>query len=231
MKKAPIEPVLAQPGAYRQVFRDGETVLLTAAARWPRLAEASPGLRRVTRYYNALAARWRRWWEGPLLERARAAAGPETPPWSASMDFTVTLFSPDLLSLFIDIVEETGSRPRRVRLGDVWALPSGVPLELKELLARRRWRSAALETVRAQVEERVSSGDCLYYEDWPRLVSARFSPQRFYLTGEGPVVFYPPEAIAPALEGFPTFSLASLCPAGSPPTGAETSPRAVSGTF
>ena len=74
MKKTPTAPAPAQPGAYRQVFREGEAVLLTASARWLQLEETSPGARRVNRYYNALFDRWRRRWEGPLLERAKAAA-------------------------------------------------------------------------------------------------------------------------------------------------------------
>lgn len=217
MKKTPSVPALAQPGEYRQVFRDGETVLLTVSARWPRLEENSPGARRVNRYYAALFDRWCKRWEGPLLARAKAAAGPETPPWSAELDFTVTRFSDGLFSLYLDLTEDTGKRPRRVRLGDIWTLPAGVPLTLRELLPRQRWwRGAVVETVRAQVGERLRTGESIYYEDWPRLVSTQFSPQRAYLTEEGPVVFYPQESIAPALEGFPAFSLASLCPADSP---------------
>ncbi len=45
-----------------------------------------------------------------------------------------------------------------------------------------------------------------------KLVSKRFSPRRFYLTEDGPVVFYPVESVAPAMEGFPSFSLAELLP-------------------
>ena len=218
MKKTPTAPAPAQPGAYRQVFREGEAVLLTASARWPQLEETSPGARRVNRYYNALFDRWRRRWEGPLLEQAKAAAGPEMPPWSASLDFTVTFFSPEVFSLYIDITEDTGKRPRKLRLGDIWALPAGVPLGLRELLPRRRWwRGPMMETIRAQVGERLRTGESIYYEDWPKLVSTHFSPQRAYLTEEGPAVFYPPETIAPSIEGFPTFSLAALCPAPPPP--------------
>ena len=74
MKKEPPTLAPASPGAYRQVFKEGEAVLLTVTARWPRLEGDFPGVRRVNRYYDALFQRWRRRWEGPLLERARAAA-------------------------------------------------------------------------------------------------------------------------------------------------------------
>ena len=225
MKTTTTPPALAEAGTYRQVFRQGEAVLLTAAARWPRLEETSPGIRRVNRYYDALFDRWRRRWEGPLLEQAKAAAGPESPPWSAQLDFTVTHFSDGLFSLYIDVVEETASRPRRIRLGDIWSLPAGVPVTLRELLPRRRWwRGPVMEAIRAQVGQRVQAGESIYYEDWPRLVSTHFSPQRAYLTEQGPTVFYPQETIAPSLEGFPTFSLAALCPPVSPPEEATEAP-------
>lgn len=214
MKQPPAPPQLAAEGQYRQTFRQGEAVLLTASARWPRFREDSPGLKRLNRYYDALADRWQKRWEGPLLDRAKAAQGPETPPWQAEMTFTVTLFTPELFSLYLDITEDTGSpRPRTLRLGDAWHIPSGVPLTLRELLPHQRWwRRPVLSEVRRQIGARLSAGEALYHEDWLSLVSRRFSPHRFYLTEAGPQLFYPPDAIAPPLEGFPTFSLAALLP-------------------
>ena len=193
-------------GTYQRVFRDGERVALTLSQRWPRLEEGGPGSRRVNRYYAALAQRWRERWEGPLLERAKAA-GEDRPAWTASLDYTVTLDRDGLLSLYWDAVEATGGpRPRRIRQGDVWQLPQGLPVALRELLPRRRWwRTPIIEEVRRQIGAQVSAGEAIYYEDWPALVSKRFSPERFYLTEKGPAVFYPMESIAPALEGFPTF--------------------------
>jgi len=213
MKKEPIIPVLGEPGTYEEVFREGEAVLLTVRARWPRLEETCPGLRRVNRYYGELADRWRKRWAGPLLTRAKAAGrAPDAPPWRATLDFTVTLLREDLLSLYWEAAEDTGGRrPRRMRQGDVWRLPEGVPVALRELLPQRRWwRGAVLEEVRRQIGERIRSGEAAFYEDWPGLASRKFSPGRFFLTGEGPVVFYPVESIAPAMEGFPSFSLKNL---------------------
>jgi len=214
MKKGPVELRLAQPGQEKKEFREEGRLLLTVTARWPRLEETAPGLKRVDRYYDALADRWSKRWQGPLLERARAAK-PER-PWTASLDFTVTCFRDGILSLYLDAVEDTGQRrPRRVRQGDVWALPAGVPVTLRELLPKRRWwRGPVLEEVRRQIGERVNSGESAFYEDWPALASKKFSPRRFYLTEAGPVVFYPMESVAPAMEGFPTFSLSALVPAG-----------------
>lgn len=209
MKKERPVPTLAQPGTYKEVFREGERVLLTVQARWPRLEGEGPGLRRINRYYEALAQRWKKRWSGPLLEAAKAAAGPETPPWEANLDFTVTLFHEDCLSLYWDIAEDVGARrPRRIRQGDVWQLPEGVPIPLRDLLPpARSWRKAVVEDIRRQIEERTAAGESIFRESWPTLSARAFSPDRFYLTEGGPMVFYPVETIAPALEGFPTFPL------------------------
>lgn len=219
MKKPPASPALAEPGCCEKVFQDDGVTLLTVHARWPRLEETSPGARRINRYYDALADRWLKRWEGPLQERAKAVlagGGGElgTLPWSASLDFTVTLFQDGALSLYLDTVEATGQRrPRRVRQGDAWLLPAGIPLTLRELLPRRRWwRGPVLEAVRRQAGRQLQAGEAVFYDDWVKLLSKRFSPRRFYLTPAGPVVFYPVEAVAPAMEGFPAFSLAELLP-------------------
>lgn len=212
-------PALGEPGTYEEVFQEGEAVLLTIRARWPRLEENCPGCRRVNRYYEALADRWKKRWAGPLLEQAKAAAGPESPPWEARLDFTVTLFQDRMLSLYWEAVEDVGTRrPRQVRQGDVWRLPEGVPVTLRELLPPRRWwRGPVLEQVRRQIGQRVNTGEAVFFEGWPGLASRKFSPGRFYLTEDGPVVFYPIETIAPAMEGFPSFLLRDIPIAAEPP--------------
>lgn len=189
---------------HRQVFQGEEGPLLTLRARWPQPEGEDKASRRLRRYYDRLAQRWLERWTGPLLERAKAA---QARNWQAEMDFTVTCFENGLLSLYIDL-SETTDRPRTVRLGDVWEMKRGTPMALPDLLGRpRRWRNWALEQVEKQAEGRVGSGEYLYYEDWPRLCRKWFSPERCYLTVEGPVVFYPMETIAPALEGVPIFPL------------------------
>lgn len=191
-------------GHHRQVFPGEEGPLLTLRARWPQPEGEDRASRRLRRYYDRLAQRWLERWTGPLLERAKAA---QARNWQAEMDFTVTCFENGLLSLYIDL-SETTDRPRAVRLGDVWEMERGTPVALPDLLGRpRRWRNWALEQVEKQAEGRVGSGEYLYYEDWPQLCRRWFSPERYYLTAEAPVVFYPMETIAPALEGVPVFPL------------------------
>lgn len=209
MEKDRSAPCLSQPGTHQEVFRDGERVLLTVSARWLQLEGDSPGVRRINRYYQSLSEAWKRRWAGPLLERAKAAATPDSPPWEARLDFTVTLLSQELLSLRWDVAEDVGlRRPRRLRTGDTWLLPQGTPVNLRELLPPRRlWKKGIVEEVRRQIGRRVEAGEAVFYEDWHSLAARKFSPGRFYLTEDGPVVFYPVETIAPAMEGFPSFLL------------------------
>ncbi len=214
MKKELTAPRLGSPGVYEETFREGPAVLLSVRARWPQLEGEGPGLRRINRYYDALAQRWKKRWAGSLLEQAKAANQPDSPPWEAALTFQLRLFQEDLLSLTWESTESTGQRrPRRIRQGDVWRLPQGVPLTLRELLPpARSWRRDVVAEILRQIEVRTASGESAFLPDWPRLASRAFSPGRFYLTQEGPVVFYPVEAIAPALEGFPEFPLFSLLP-------------------
>lgn len=209
MKKELPTPALAEDGVYQETIREGDEVLLTLSARWPRLEGDWPGARRINRYYETLADRWKRRWTGPLLDQARSGREPGSKPWAAGLEFTVTLLREDCLSLYWEVSEDVGQRrQRRMRQGDAWLMPQGVPLTLRELLPPQRWwRGTVLEEIRRQVGERIQTGESLFFEDWPSLVSRKFSPGRFYLTEEGPAVFYPVESIAPALEGFPTFLL------------------------
>lgn len=198
------DPAPMGAGHHQQVFQGEEGPMLTLRARWPQPEGEDRASRRLRRYYDRLARRWLARWTGPLLARARAAQARD---WQAGMDFTVTHCEDGLLSLYIDLTETT-DRPRTVRLGDVWEMKRGTPVALPALLGcPRRWKGQVLEQVERQAERRVGSGEYLYYEDWPRLCRKWFSPERCYLTAEGPVVFYPAETIAPALEGVPAFPL------------------------
>lgn len=213
MAKAVVLPQLDQPGAWEQVFRDGGRELLRATAHWPKLAEDSPGLRRVNRYYDHLSRQWQKRWEGTLLPQARAMVPEGGRPWSVSLTYQITLFTPQILSLWWEVREDTGERrPKRVRQGDIWALPQGVPILPGELFSSvgKGWRKAVLAEVEKQITARLQEGESLFREDWPQRIGPALSSEGFYLTAEGPCLFYPIESIAPALESFPTFSLASL---------------------
>lgn len=201
----------------QQLKQEGRLVLKLSITL-PRLIGESPGVRRVNRYYQRLGDQWRERWTGPLYARACAAqsaaiaASLSFRPWEVQVDYTITSQTPTLLSLYWDAYENIGgAHGLTVRHGDTWQLPSGTPISLRDQLpGPRNWRSWILQEISRQVTARVASGEGLYFEAWPALIRTYFSPERFYLTPDGPVVFYPLYSIAPYAEGIPTFVLSNL---------------------
>lgn len=200
----------------QQLKQEGRPVLLLSLSL-PRLVSESRGAEQINRYYQRLADQWRARWCGPLYQRAcaaeRAALDASRPfrPWRVQVDYTLTLQTPTLLSLFWEVREELDAAGLPRRHGDTWQLPWGAPLSLHALLLpSSRRRSAVLAEVARQIRERTSAGEEQYHQDWPRLIRTRFSPERFYVTEEGPVLFYPACSIAPRFEGTPAFSLSAL---------------------
>lgn len=192
-----------------------EEPVLTLSLRAPALEGDTPGLRRIGRCFARQARAWRTRWEGELyagacaaLTEARAQSRPFT-PWTAELDFTVTCNGGGVLSLRADAAERHGTaRPLLVRSGETWDLSSGTPIPLSALFPpRTRWRKQLLAAVEEQCARRASSGEFLFYEDWPRRVAADFDPDHFYLTGDALVLFYPLHTLCPAAEGIPEFSL------------------------
>ena len=170
---------------------------------------------RLERYYRRTEAAWTARWEKILYPRAcaalRAARAASRPfrPWEASLTPAVTLDAPERLSLTVDAVERLdGPHAVTLRRGDAWALPGGKPLALAELFpAGFRWRRWVLEEVARQLRARQASGESRFWPDWERRLARSFDPERFFLTEEGPSVFFPLYALGPYVEGIPTFPL------------------------
>lgn len=193
---------------------EGERVL-TLSIRRPEPSDKTRADRRVGRYYERLAEAWRARWETVVYPRACQALQQARSqsrvfvPWSASLDFCVTLERDTVLSLYLDAVEAgPAPRPMTVRSGDTWDLTTGTPLTLAPFLPRcthpRRILAADLQR---QAAERLAGGESLFFEDAPARVPAVFSPRRFYLTQAGPAAFFPMCSLGPAAEGIPEFPL------------------------
>ena len=94
------------------------------------------------------------------------------------------------------------------RTAGTWGGETGDLLRLPEVLpGRKGWRRQVLGEVRRQVGARRARGGSLLYGDAAERAAAQFSPRRFYLTEEGPVLFYPMYALGSPAEGIPVFSL------------------------
>lgn len=220
-EKKQVESVPLEAGTWKQVLKyEGEPVL-TLSLRYPKLPEDRAAFRRIGRYYQRVADTWRARWEGGLYQRAccalaeaRAQSKPFR-PWEAALDFTVTYHENGRLSLYQDAYEYTGgAHGMTTRRGDTWRLRSGVPIPLRAFFPpRTRWRREVYATIREQVSAQMATGESLYLDGWEQAVAPLFDPERFYLTQEGIVVFYPLYALAPYAEGMPTFLVQRWCDA------------------
>lgn len=179
--------------------------VLTAAVSLPEpVPAADPISRRIRRYYQLQCRSFLRYCETYLLP---LAASQPLPRLHAELTYQITYNEGGLWSLFTQSREQgPGGQAALLRRGDTWDLASGYPVALSSLFPRRSgWKRRLLAAAEAQALQREEAGVSQYHEGVRRLLRRHFNSQNFYLTAEGLVLFYPMYAIAPAMEGIPTF--------------------------
>ena len=193
-------------------FPPDDLPLLTASIRLPRWN--GTGGRRFDRYYAAYGRAFFSYCQQELLPRVTAALalaqqnGGALPEWQITLDTTVTLERPDLISLYTDSVERGEGRRLVLRRGDTWDLSAGTPVPLSDFFpGDLLWRRRLLQAVAEQIQRQQELGIALYRPDWRRCLRTAFSADHFYLTEEHLCLFYQMYAIAPPVEGVPVFSI------------------------
>ena len=200
-----------QHSRFVQQLKLDDCPVLRISCSLPRLVGASRGARRINRYYRQLSDAWRSRWTGVLYTRACAAQrearsnGTSFAPWEAALDYTITLQTPELLSLTWR-VQETRTEARRVQQhGDTWSLPDGRPLPLRSFLpGGRRWKHLLLNEIAGQIAARTASGEP-FRSDSAAVPRRYFQPEQFFLTPEGVTVWFAPDTLADASAGAPSF--------------------------
>lgn len=171
--------------------------------------------RRVLRYYRRLEGNWLRRWEGEVYHRActaaaeaRAGSRPFT-PWTAALKAEAELLEGEKrLCVRWQVEEMLGGRRGILYQGDVWQLPRGEPVVLKEFFPRRTpWKQQVMAQAEEQIRRRLAAGEFCCWQEWPVLLKRTFDPDHYFQTEEGPVLFFPLCAITPYFEGIPTFPL------------------------
>jgi len=192
---------------YQRLFKCDGRPTLTIRQSYPRLTGPGYGIGHINHYYKALAEQWRMRWEEELAKLACEAMAEQTAPWEAVLDFTVTYQENGLFSLYTDAYEYTGgAHGHTVRRGDTWELAEGLPRSLFSFFPEEHRPKCHIHTeITAQAQAMQASGDHIFFDDLEALIREYFDPELFYLTPGGTAVFYPLYAIAPYVEGFPTF--------------------------
>ena len=188
--------------------------VLSAAVSVPEPIPAADKIsRRIRRYYQLQCRSYLRYCEKALLPQAAAEvrsaldASQPLPRFQAELTYQVTYNQDGLWSLYTQSRESgPGWGTVLLRRGDTWDLSSGYPMALTAFFPRRSgWKRRLLEAADAEVRRREAAGASHYYEGVRRKLRRYLNPQNFYLTADGLVFFYPMYAIAPAVEGIPTF--------------------------
>lgn len=178
---------------------------------WPEIKGGGRGGKRIGRYYRRMMQTWKKRWERELyweacldLVACRERSRPFR-PWRAVLEGEVTLQRDGLLSLRMEAREYwTDGRPLRVSVGDVWRMPEGTPVELKELFpGQRLWRRTVLRTLAETAQTCRSTGDCFLDRDVSRKLGSLLKSGGYCLR-EGGVEFRFAQCLAaPAAEGCP----------------------------
>ena len=212
--KEPLTQLHTEAMTAERTWTVEEIPVLTAAVSLPEpVPAADPISRRIRRYYQLQYRSFLRYCETYLLPlaaeeyRAALAASQPLPRLHAELTYQITYHEGGLWSLFTQSREQgPGGQAALLRRGDTWDLASGYPVALSSLFPRRSgWKRRLLAAAEAQALQREEAGVSQYHEGVRRLLRRHFNSQNFYLTAEGLVLFYPMYAIAPAMEGIPTF--------------------------
>ena len=206
------QPIVLQPLDQELTFCADEVPLLTAQVILPRWDSRSAG--RFNRYYRACADSFQRLCRQELFPRAEAAycrareEATPIPQWQAQLTTTVTLRREHLISLHTDAQVTGMPRQYTARRGDTWDLRCGLLLSLSDCFpAHVCWRSELLDAAARQIETQLSRWPSRYRENWRSELRHAFHSHHFYLSEEGLCFFFPPDSIAPASAGIPTFCL------------------------
>lgn len=201
--------------AEREWTVDGIPVL-TATVSLPRPVPSTGRIAgRIDRYYQLQSRSYLRYCEHWLLPsaaeeyRAALAASSPLPHFTAELAYRETYNEGGLWSLYTQSWE-TGlpGQTSVVRRGDTWDLTSGYPVALSALFPRRsNLKKNLLARAEAEIQRQEKAGVARYHEAWRRALRRNFNPQNFYLTADGLAFFYQMYAIAPSVEGVPTFLL------------------------
>lgn len=204
----------ASPQQWERSLKSNGTVVLCCSIRRPTFPK--PGkTRRIEHYFAQLAHLWQTRWETKLYRQAVQAFESQSErnpfqPWQATMDYQITYWNPPLLSIRIDIQEQK-STPYAASLciGEVWDCSNGFPCSLRSFLPDKRcgWKRFLTERIKEQAQVLLASGESLLDTDRCPNIQQLLDPNRFYLTENGLVIFFPQCTLGSYGEGIPTFTI------------------------
>lgn len=200
-----------------RVWTVDEIPVLTAALSIPQWPKGAGGrtILRLNRYYRQHARSFLAYCNRFLYPQAEAdfrqacRTGAPLPCGRALLNCTVTCTHDRFLSLYLDCTEWAGTaRAVTLRRSDTWDLATGWPVSARDCFPRGvPIRRRCLSTAREVCARQAAEGLCVYADNLSMRLRRHLNLRNFYLSEEGFHFYYQMYAIAPAIEGIPTFLL------------------------
>ena len=183
----------------RSFLRDGNT-MLDLDARLPEIKGAA--------WMNAYYSRLFRRLAGFCAEELVPELPSRDHPLKLDLEYQLRLMTPGILSLTLELFRRDGRSIPAARFGAVWSRTAGFPLPLRAFFPKTSGLRRCLRSwLRAEALERLRSGFCLYDPRQAERAGILFSPQNYYASEQGIVLFFPPLTLGSPSEGIPEFLL------------------------
>ena len=199
----------------KETLRDENRALLRVTRHIPHFDGDAALCEKLNGFYGGAAEEFLHFCEkkyAPALRRGTAQKKErenrekenEKAPYGASMNWTRTFQSEDLLSLVTDISIFDGKTRHLRRFCHTWLLSSCTPLSSSRLFdtsgaGRKKILSAVCDKVRRE------EGGFRYYPDAERRARRYFDIERSYLTPRGVAFYYPDGLLFPSEGRFPAY--------------------------
>ena len=205
-----------QPMEAERVWDADGVPILRARASLPQPSAENRRWRKIRAFYRLQSRAFFRYCQGELRPwaarecRAARENSLPMPDFRAELAFQETYLSGRQWSLYTELWEDAApGLPMRRRWGDVWDLATGYPVALSAFFpSGARWKRKLLAIAAEEMERREKRGLSAYYPDWRRRLRRFFNPRNYYITPDGLTLFFPMCALAPPMEGIPSF----VCP-------------------
>jgi len=127
----------------------------------------------------------------------------------AIFTYVITYNQNGVISLYHDeYIYSGGAHGITVRQSETWNIKDGCRIYLYQFSGDpSAFRAEILGAIREQIALQTETGEGMYFENYPELISEHFNPESFYLTPEGLTLYYQQYDIAPYAAGMPEFRI------------------------
>ena len=130
-------------------------------------------------------------------------------PYDAVLQYQVTACNSCYVSLYRDAYEYTGgAHGNTIRRSDTWSLKACRAVQACDFFhPKTNFRKTLLDEILFQADENMRKCPGIYFDNYRKLITGYFNPNRFYLTDNSVAFYFQLYEIAPYVSGIVTFSI------------------------